>query len=156
VAGQNGLERRAAVVGVQAQQPLLDGQRHQPRQLGGLLAGRELHEHPRHRAHPQLAVGADLVRIGVVPAPMNHQTLARPSSCPRDRHLDLADIDCSQLPDCSRRPVAQEGARSERQRRPEEAGTVTQTRVADREHVVMEPVQPAVCDAIKDLVIGEP
>jgi hypothetical protein len=108
VAGQNGLERRAAVVGVQAQQPLLDGQRHQPRQLGGLLAGRELHEHPRHRAHPQLAVGADLVGGRLSPGAVNGQAAVGPSSAPRKRHLDGSDVHGAKTPDRGRRAMTEE------------------------------------------------
>ena len=51
--------------------------------------------------------------------------------------------------------MAEKRTRAKAQQGSEEVRTVIQTCVADREDVVVQPVQPALTDHAKDLVFGE-
>ena len=153
--GERRLEAFASVGAVQRQQALLDRRGDEARELGRRLPGSQLHQHARYRADPEVAAGADIVGVGLGLRAMDGQAGVRPAAAPRQRHLDVADVDGSQAPDGRGGPMAEKRTWADAQKGGHEVGMAGQACVADGVDVVMDAVQATEDQPPLDLRVGE-
>jgi hypothetical protein len=155
VARQRRLQRGEPIPGVGTQQALLDGHSNQTLELGRGLAPGQLHEHARDGADAELVPEPHIILMGLVPRAVDSYALPAPSAPGRQRHLYVVDVDEPHPPDGRGCPMAEKRAWPEAQEGTEEVRASAHPGIADREHVVMDRVQPAVADHAADLVVAE-